>query len=153
MKQSPQQQRIIERMAPGVLCREGFLGAETRQLWEILQSDDATVRDLGLSHQQIAEVLERALAAAIGALGRPVEFGRGLRLLHREGMGRIACPWGGCGVFPKGEVELTAPAGRVIRFTQLSIHMIAEHGFYQGRGGRYRLEPEQLAGVLNIQPE
>jgi len=67
--------------------------------------------------------------------------------------GRIACPWGGCGVFPRGEAELAGPAtGPVMRFTDLSIHRIAEHGFYQGRGGRYRLEPNQVAEVLRIEP-
>ncbi|NQT54365.1 hypothetical protein HQ576_20070, partial [bacterium] len=48
----------------------------------------------------------------------------------------------------KGDVELTTPDGATLRFTALSIHLIRAHGFYQGRGAPYRLEPTQLAELL-----
>jgi hypothetical protein len=68
-----------------------------------------------------------------------------------EGMGRIPSPWPGDGVFPKGELELTDNrSGRSIRITPLSIHLIAAHGFYQGWGAPYRLEPADLAAMFDL---
>ena len=91
------------------------------------------------------------LNAAMGAMGGEVAAGDGWTVRFSEAMGRIPCPWGGCGVFAKGEAELRdATAGRVMRFTPLSVHLLGEHSFFQGRGGRYRLEPALLAEALGL---
>ena len=153
MKQTPDEQRLIGNMAPGVLCREGFLGGDGRPLAEILDTDNATVQDCGLTHQQIAERLGEILDAAARGLGREVRIGDHLAVCHAEAMGRIPCPWGACGVFHKGEVQITdSRGGRGVLFTPLSVHMIDDHGFYQGRGSRYRLEPRELARLLDLAP-
>ena len=69
-------------------------------------------------------------------------------------MGRIICPWPHCGLAPKGEVLLTdSRSAKTILFSPLSVHLIAEHGFYQGRGSRYRIEPADLVDILDIAPE
>ena len=154
MKQIPEERKIAERMAPGVLCREGFLGADTRPLGEILDADNSTVAGLDLTHEQIAARLGEVLRQAVAGLGTTVRVGQGLTCIHREAMGRIPCPWGRCGTFPKGQAELTeAATGRTLCFTPLSVHLIAAHGFYQGRGSRYRMEPDRLAPVLGMVEE
>ncbi len=151
MKHLPDEQRVLQRMAPGALSKEGFLGEDHRELAELLTDDDHLVQSLGLSHEAIADALQDALDRAEGDLGRPVDLGNGRTATYRESMGRIPCPFGGCGVFRKGEVELTDPtSGLAVRFTPLSIHMIRRHGFYQGRGTRYRLEPETLSRLLGL---
>lgn len=151
MKQSPHQRKVSERMAPGVLCREGFLGRDRRPLGEILDADNSTVVGLGLRHEQIAGRLREVLDAAVAGLGRRVDLSEGLTAVFHEGMGRIPSPWPGEGTFRKGEVELTnAATGRTVRFTPLSVHLIARHGFYQGRGSRYRLEPQDVASMLGL---
>jgi hypothetical protein len=149
MKLDPNEQRVMRRMAPGVYCREGFLGTDRRPLSVILDTDRSTLEGLGVTCEQIARRLGEILNAAIGALGAPVDVGEGLLAMYREAMGRIPSPFGD-GVFPKGEVELTAPGGRVFRFTPLSVDMIARHGFFQGWGGRYRLEPADIARALGL---
>lgn len=152
-KRSPLEQRIVDRMAPGALSGAGFLGSDSRPLSEILDADRSAVSGLGVTHELLAEKLRGLLAAAEEALGRPVDLGDGLTAVHHEAMGRIACPWGGCGVFAKGEFELAHErTGSKLCVTALSIHMIARHGFYQGRGSRYRLEPEALCRVLRLGP-
>ena len=151
MKRTEQERMILERMAPGVLCAEGFLGDDHRELSEIIAADAATVESLGLTHEQIAAKLAAALEAAIADLGRPVELLDHLTAAWHEGMGRIPSPWPGDGVFPKGELELTDHrSGKTIRITPLSIHLIAAHGFYQGRGAPYRLEPAELAAMFDL---
>ena len=150
-KQSPHEQRILARMAAGVLSREGFLGTDSRPLSEILDADRSAAAGLDVTHELLAERLQAALAAAVASLGKPVRLEGDLTAVHREAMGRIPCPWGGCGVFAKGEVELThRPTGRKLYLTGLSVHMIAAHGFYQGRGSRYRLDPDFICRVFRL---
>jgi len=151
MKQTPEERTIAQRMAPGVLCREGFLGPDGRPLGEILDTDNSTVAGLDRTHEQIAARLGEILRQAVAGLGTPVRVGERLRCVYREAMGRIPCPWGRCGTFGKGEAELIDTAtGQTVRFTPLSVHLIAAHGFYQGRGSRYRLEPQRICRMLGL---
>jgi len=151
MKQDPQDKRLIERMAPRVLCRDGFLGDDDRSLGEIIDADRSVLAGLGVTSVQIAARLKQALDAAVAAMGRQVSLGRDLTAVYVEAMGRIPCPWGHGQTFSKGELRLTdARGGRTICFTPLSVHLIGEHGFFQGRGGRYRLEPAQLVEMFDL---
>ncbi len=151
MKQSPDEKRIRDRMARGVLSHEGFLGTDTRRVSEIIDADAAAADHLGTSVAELAAQLESVLDAAVAALGTPAPVGDRLTATWHEAMGRIACPFGRCGAFPKGDVELTdRETGETVRFTPLSVHLIAEHGFCQGRGSRYRLDPAALARLLSI---
>jgi hypothetical protein len=64
-----------------------------------------------------------------------------------EGMGRIACPFA-CGVRShKAVVHVTAGAVD-LRFTPLQAHLLREHGFLQGRGSEFRLEPRDLLALF-----
>lgn len=152
MKKSPEEQQIMERMAAGVYCRDGFLGSDARTLSEILDTDRSALRKRKITKEQIARKLGMILAEAIRHFGAPVEVQPGLHALYHEAMGRIPSPFGD-GVFPKGEVELTTADGKTYRFTPLSVHLIGRYGFFQGRGNRYRLEPEEIAGVLGLPDE
>jgi hypothetical protein len=146
MKQTPDEQRIAARMAPGVLALEGFLGRDRRPLGEILAADGAAVARLGLTHAEVADRLAAAYAAAAAALGTPVDLGDRRSAVANEAMGRIPCPWGDRRLFPKGEVELTdTRTDAVVRFSALSVHLVAAHGFYGGLGSRYRLDPALVA--------
>jgi len=152
MKPSPTEKRILDRMAPGVLCREGFLGTDARPLQEILDTDRSTLERLGCTHEQLAERLGRVCEAAMAACGAPVSV-EGGRLMaeYREAMGQIPCPWADAARRPKGEVECTDPqTGRSLVYTPLAVHLIEAHGFYQGRGSRYRLEPADVAAVFRL---
>ncbi len=154
MKRTPEEERVLERMAPGVLSRHGFLGQDRRSLGEVLAADQAEVDRLGLTHEEIAAALRQVLEAARRALGRPVEVRDNLSAVYYEALGRIPSPWPGEGVFPKGEVELKeTPSGKTVRFTPLSVHLIETHGFYEGRGSRYRLEPSGVARMLGLTEE
>ena len=151
MKQTPQEQAVVGRMAPGVLSREGFLGQDARGLSEIIETDRAALEAMDLTPHRLAERMEDVLRAAMAAMGTEVPAGPGWTARFAEAMGRIACPWGGCGVFAKGEAELVEEAGvAVMRLTALSVHLVGEHAFFQGRRGRYRLEPALLAKALGL---
>ena len=142
MKREPRIQMIVERMGPGVLCKDGFLGGDGRPLEEILDADNSTVVGFGTTHEELAGKLEKIYQQARSQLGRSVEVGQGVRAVYREAKGKIPCPWGGCGTFAKGQVEFfDSGSGTRLVCTALGVHMIREHGFYGGRGSVYRIEP------------
>ena len=43
--------------------------------------------------------------------------------------------------------------GRAMMWTDLGIHLIQKHGFFQGKGSPYRLEPLELAAFLGLEAE
>ena len=150
MKRSPDEQRVLERMSPGVFSGDGFLGTDTRPLGEIIDTDRSTLVGLGTTPGELAAQLARVFDAAKARLGNLATTDGHLHAVHHEGMGRIPCPWGGCGTFQKGEVELTDDrTGQTLVFTTLSIHLVAAHGFFQGRGSRYRLGPDVLHRIFH----
>ena len=154
MKHTLELRRVLERMVPGALSRDGFLGTDLRAIEDILDADRAAVAALGITPGELAAALRRIFERATQALGTPARLGARLVAVHREAMGRIPCPFGGCGVFPKGEVEFTDTAtGESVLLTALGIHMVAAHGFCQGRGSRYRLDPAVLARLLGLGAE
>ncbi len=40
-----------------------------------------------------------------------------------------------------------------LRYTQLNVHMILDHGFFEGKGSVFRLEPEDVVEILEIPQE
>jgi len=149
MKQTPDDERVAARLAPGVLAQGGFLGSDRRTLAEILREDAAEAERLGLAPAVAAGRLRAIVEAAQAALGTPVALPGGLTAVAREAMGRIPCPWGHGRLFPKGDVEVAAPEkGLALRLSPLSVHLVEAHGFYGGRGSRYRLEPADLARLF-----
>ena len=152
MKEDPHIQLIVERMAAGVLSRDGFLGTDFRPLEEIIESDGAEVARLGSSGQELSLKLEHIFLGARAALGTKALITDRLSAVYKEAMGRIPCPWGQCGTFAKGYIEiLDSQSGLRIMFTALNVHMIRAHGFYQGRGSRYRLEPSEIYQLFSGQ--
>ncbi len=150
MKLTPELQAVIDRMAPGALCRDGFLGKDKRMLMDIISADRAAVEAMGTSCEILAGRLESILKDALAGQGRAVKVGEFLTATYSPVMGRIPSPWPGEGVFAKGEIELVdSRTGKKLLFTPLSVHMIAEHGFFQGRFSRYRIEPEIFVSILS----
>ena len=135
------------------MSREGFLGRDKRPLGEIIDADSSELAGLEVTHQQISNRMGEILDRAMSAMGREVRISADLKAVWLDARGVVPCPWGACGRFDKGQVELThLPSGRTLRFSPLSVHMIAEHGFFQGRGSPFRAEPADLCSILDIQP-
>ena len=152
MKHSPEMHELIERMAPGVLSLHGFLGSGRRPLEEILDTDSSTVAELATTHRALAQVLANVLETASEGLGSHVPVDDHLTASLLEVKGRIPCPWDD-GLWLKGEVTLTdCESGDELIFTPLNVHMIAEHGFYEGRGSRYRIEPDLICRMFRMGP-
>jgi hypothetical protein len=135
-------------LKPSTLSSEGFLGSDARPFEEIIADDKRTLDRLGISALRMAAALESVYRRARDNLGAAVDLGSGRRAVFHESMGRIPSPLGG-GLFEKGEAVVTdAQGNELLRITALSIHLVREHGFFQGRGAHFRIDPEKAAEVL-----
>ena len=149
MKQTPALDQAQRRMRPGAITRDGLLGDDPRSLGEILDDDQAEVQRLGLTHALIAARLRELRDAGAAGLGLTVPVPPHFEVAVEGARGALPCPFGHPGLV--GKTTVTVRNSRLdeqVRFTDLNIHLIGEHGFYLGRGSAYRLDPGRLARVL-----
>ncbi|MHB8962415.1 MAG: hypothetical protein ACYC5K_04600 [Saccharofermentanales bacterium] len=151
MKQQPDLQKIQEEMQPGSLSAAGFLGTDLRNLNDIIRADQASVDKMGLSHETIAAAMRVLSDAAITGLGRPVDCAGHFIVIAEEFMGKIACPFRDNHRAVKRTITASnRNTGQTISWTDLSMHMIGRHGFYEGLGSLYRNDPAVLARFLDL---
>jgi hypothetical protein len=137
-------------MAPGRLSRDGFLGADERTLDDIIGADLATLEAAGLEPHDIADLLDELHESADEALEGPKELYDGkVKIRETEVRGSIPCPFACAFRTHKANIEVTAD-GMTLLLTPLSAHMIREHGFFQGKGSPFRLEPTDLIRLYRI---
>jgi len=153
MKQSKRDDIIQGQMRPGVLTRGGLLGGDRRKLRDIIEADDAAVRRLGLTHAAIAARMRELREAGARGLGEPIRVDDAWEIRVDSVRGRLPCPFGHPGLYAKEFVEVrNLRSGERATFTQLNIHLIETHGFYEGLDAPYRQDPETLARVLGVAP-
>jgi hypothetical protein len=139
----------MQRMQPGIITLGGFLGSDTRTLNEIISDDAAILARLGRSAEEIAERMERFTQLSWDSyLGN--ELVEGKYEVHTEAYrGKLPCPFRHSGVFRKAVTSLTNKSnGLSVVWTSLNTHLIREHGFFEGKGSTFRLEPETLVRAL-----
>ena len=151
MKQTLAFTRIQQKMAPGVITRDGFLGEDRRNLVDILTQDDGEVRRLGYSHQEIARRMVELRDAGVSGLGEYIDVEPHFEVRVDSVRGKLPCPFGDPGIFPKTNTTVrNKRLGRELTFTDLHIHMVGSHGFYEGKGSPFRLEAAELAEILEV---
>lgn len=151
MKQTPEYDAIQRQMAPGVITLEGFLGTDSRKLIDILNADDATVRRSEITHEQIARRMQYFRDTALDGLGEFMTVGKHFEVRVDSVRGKLPSPFGGPGMYEKvNTTVVNKRLGREITYTDLHIHFVRDHGFYEGKGSLYRLEPEDLIEILEL---
>ena len=151
MKQSIQLSRIQEQMKPGVITLNGFLGTDTRNLIDILIEDDGIVRRSGRTHKAIAERMEFFRKAGLDGLGEFIRVDDAFEVRVDSVRGKLPSPFGGPGMYSKVNTTVRNKAlNREVTFTDLHIHFVGDHGFYEGKGSPFRLDPEDLIITLDV---
>jgi len=151
MKQTPEMDAIQRQMRPGVITRDGFLGSDARKLADILEFDNAEVNRLGLTHEGIAARMRELRDAGRKGIGLATRVDPHFEVRVDSVRGKLPCPFGHAGLVQKMNTTVRNLAGgREITYTDLNIHMIGGHGFYEGRGSAFRLEPSELKEILEI---
>ena len=93
--------------------------------------------------------MQQITDAAKAGLGTWVQIDETLEAKVDEARGWLVCPWSHPGTFLKRITSVRAvETGASIQWSDLNIHLIAEHGFFEGRGSNFRLEPAELVAII-----
>lgn len=151
MKQSPKLNQIQENMKPGAFTSHGFLGEDNRALKDILRHDNEAVEKMDLSHAQIAGRMQYFTEQGKEMLDIPIEVDEDYEVLVDDHRGEIPCPFVDNQKAIKTNTRLTnKKLGITIYWSDLNIHMIRHHGFYEGKGSFFRNDPEHLAKAIGL---
>ncbi|NLL47807.1 MAG: hypothetical protein GX249_04410 [Firmicutes bacterium] len=150
MKQGPELKRIEDNMRSGQLAAHQFLGTDTRALKDIILHDQLLLEPLGLTPQDIAERMLYFTEKAEENLG-PQLIDKVFRVERQEHKGDIPCPFADNSQASKSITQVTnTRTGKTVSWSDLNIHLIAEHGFFEGHGAPFRVDPVEIAEVLDI---
>jgi hypothetical protein len=148
MKNTEAEKNALERMKPGAITIQGFLGTDTRSLADIIEADAEEFRRLKLDPEEVADSLERLRDAGQAGLGEPITVEGRYIVSTGDARGVLPCPYGD-GVFHKNSVTVDdEQSGVELIYSDLSLHLLRAHGFCQGQGSPFRLAPEALARLL-----
>lgn len=148
MKMTPAMRHAQENMKPGIITEEGFLGDETIPIVDMIARDEGEMADAGLTFEKTAERLAYLMEEGQKGLGEPVTIDGDWLIRVIDPRGQLPCPFKD-GFFHKLTAEIERKStGEKLIVTDLSIHLLSEHHFIEGRGSQFRLEPQLLKRIL-----
>lgn len=151
MKQSPDLTKAQEQMKPGVITSCGFLGPDRRNLIEILLEDEAVVQRLNTTHKKIAQRMKELRDKGLAGLGMFEKVGDHFEVKVDSMRGQLPSPFEDQVMIGKqNAVVKNLKSNMEVAYTDLHIHMIEFHGFYQGKGSLFRIEPAALVEILEV---
>ena len=137
------------RMRPGNFSRAGFLG-DNESLIKVLADDNDKVLGMGLTHQQLADLLNKITNAPENAYFKI--NGKQFSYTVQRWKNPQESPFkDGTGTYEDYTVVRSRPWKR-ITFSGLLVEMIRLYGFYEGIETTHRLDPEDLATFLGLIP-
>ena len=149
MKESPNDIKLEEMLRSSKLVHDGFMGTDTRKPLEVIETDRAAVLRAGYNCAQLSRRMAELTNLSKLALGGWVDVNENLRVRSEDYKGYMVCPWPHSGRFDKRVTFLERVRdGKTISWTDMNIHLIGEHGFFEGKGAMYRLEPEELIAMI-----
>ena len=125
------------------------MGNDGRNVSEIIDSDLAEISRLGLTVEQVARRMREITEKAIPGLGGWVQIDEKRQAKADEAKGPLVCPWPHAGRFAKRVTTVKlVESGETIKWSDLNIHLIEEHGFFEGKGSAFRIEPGELIQAI-----
>lgn len=153
MKQTPLENKLLENFKPGKITKDGFLGNDTRNVYDIIYADLLTLSRLGTEAEMIADRLQYFINEGKKGLETKVDLGDFTVQISWD-RGLLPCPFGEPKLLHKIIATLVnKKLNKEIKYSQLNVHMIKEHGFFEGKGSTFRLEPMELVEVLEVKQE
>jgi hypothetical protein len=150
MKMTIEMLRAQERMRPGIITARGFLGEDIRNISEIIEEDDYYLSCMGVTIEELIEKMRVFRESGMKGLGETVSVQPFWEVRIDEARGVIVCPFSD-GAFPKTNTTVTLLSDRkTVTFSDLTVHLIAAHHFFQGRGSPFRYEPEAYIHVFRL---
>ncbi len=150
MKMSPQDKKLDHMLRSSTLVAGGFMGRDRRSVREIIEADAAALAACGLNAAMVARRMRELTDIGCRGLGTWVDAdGERLQVMSEDYKGMLVCPWGHAGHYHKRSTVVKAGADeRMLTWSDLNIHLIEAHGFFEGRGSAFRIEPAQAAEIL-----
>ncbi len=149
MKESPEIQRLNAMLRSSCFAAEGFMGSDDRSVSEIIQTDAGECFRLGYTAAKIAQKMQEITEQADHALGSWVDIDESREARVEEARGAIPCPWPHGGMFRKRVTTLRLKgSGETLQWSDLNVHFIGAHGFFEGKGSFFRQEPARLIQAL-----
>jgi len=125
------------------------MGTDRRSVSEIIDGDASELAGLKITIEQIVRRMKEITNAAIPALGCWVQVGGKFEAKAEEVKGRVSCPWPHPAKFAKRVTYVRNPeSGQSMKWSDLNIHLIEKHNFFEGRGAMFRIEPKELVKML-----
>jgi len=131
------------------LVAGGFMGTDSRTVAEIIDADTHELARLGYATEQIVSRMQTITNTSKAGFENWVGIDDKRQAVVAEARGFTICPWPHSGHCAKRVTTVERlDSGETIHYSDLNIHMIAEHGFFEGKGSPFRIEPEKLVGVI-----
>jgi hypothetical protein len=162
-----EQERVLDlaeleaRLRPGGFSQGGFLGPFER-LKEVIARDAERLDQIGVDYDDVAARLEALIEQGERRRERWSKAGEGLSVRVVAWKGFQLCPWtvapdrgqctAGSGVrFASLDWRIRRGRfGRELRGPGLIVHLIRDHHFFEGVDSPYRVDPEDLCGLLGL---
>jgi len=149
MKQSLEEKKLDLMLRSSRLVAGGFMGADKRDVAAVITEDLGTLNRLGIDNKKLAERMLALTTLSKPVLGGWVSASENLRVKSEDYKGFLVCPWPHGGRFDKRITTVErSDIRKSISWSDLNMHLIAEHGFFEGAGSAYRLEPRELFELL-----
>lgn len=150
MKVRPEMMDIERDMEAGRLSLEGYLGSDIRPVEKIIEDDKAILDDMGITAEDIGKKMRRLTLKGMDELGDPIVLGN-FEVEVIEYMGWAGCPFKDNKKSGKRITNITnLRTGKTMSWTDVGIHLIKDHGFFQGKGSHFRIEPREIAEFLEL---
>jgi len=149
MKQSPKMQKLEQMLRSSVFVAGGFMGSDSRSVAEVIDGDASELARLDITAEQLAARMQECTEAAIKGLGNWVTIDSIREARVDEARGWIPCPFSdGCRFRKRVTTLRRTDSGQTVQWSDLSIHFIAAHTFFEGKGSFFRIEPTELVRLL-----
>ncbi len=149
MRPSPEDKNPERVPQTGALNAGGFMGADLRSVDAVIAEDAATLKGLGYRVAQVAARIQELRDLARPALGNWVKVGDALQVKSEDYKGWIGCPWPHAGRFEKRITTAERlDTGQSVSWSDLNIHLIKEHSFFEGKVSFFRIEPQEIIRVI-----
>ena len=138
--------RVEARLRPRMSSFSGFLG-QNESLKVVIHGDAETLKNLGITHEQIADKLEYLVQNPQGD-GKFKVNSLSTRGMQEDPFQEKWTP----GTYSNLDVTITNQDGESIRFGGPIIGLIRNYQFFEGKEVSYRLDPTKAVRVLQIKP-
>lgn len=149
MKLSPTDKNIQDKMKAGILTADGFLGTDKRNFRDIIAEDMKVVNTFERSLEDIATRMQYLMEKSFLSYDSSIIIDGKYEVEYNSYRGVLLSPFPKAGRFGKATIKVTNLKNNIsVVWTPLLVHFIRDYGFFEGKGSKFRIEPETLLKAI-----